>query len=229
MRIAIKKVLQALTVLTLVLVFIGLGIWQLQRAQELNASKETITDTAIYPLAQKASATGSIPPESIGKKVEVTGHYMATYKVPNQKDGNGDVADWEVGLLEQSDNTAILVVRGLWSERLAHPEVVMATTVSVVGTLLPKQNDDRAENRAGELSRVDSALLVSQYSGQLYDGFILATGEELNGQPIERSRISAPELTAGVPGYYWQHISYVVVWWFMAALVLWAPFYRRRD
>jgi hypothetical protein len=36
-------------------------------------------------------------------------------------------------------------------------------------------------------------------------------------------------LTAGVPGYYWQHISYVVVWWFMAALVLWAPFYRRKD
>jgi hypothetical protein len=70
---------------------------------------------------------------------------------------------------------------------------------------------------------------VTSYSGQLYDGFILATGEELNGQPIERSRISAPELTAGVPGYYWQHISYVVVWWFMAALVLWAPFYRRRD
>jgi surfeit locus 1 family protein len=122
-----------------------------------------------------------------------------------------------------------LVVRGLWEERLSSPEMAMAKKVTVTGTLLPKQNEDRAENIDGQISRVDSSLLVTSYSGQLYDGFILATGEELSGAPIERSRISAPELTAGVPGYYWQHISYVVVWWFMAALVLWAPFYRRKD
>jgi hypothetical protein len=30
-------------------------------------------------------------------------------------------------------------------------------------------------------------------------------------------------------GYYWQHISYVVIWWLMAALVIWAPFYKRRE
>jgi len=30
-------------------------------------------------------------------------------------------------------------------------------------------------------------------------------------------------------GYYWQHISYVVIWWLMAVLVLWAPFYKRRQ
>jgi hypothetical protein len=35
--------------------------------------------------------------------------------------------------------------------------------------------------------------------------------------------------TGGIPGYYWQHISYVVIWWLMAALVIWAPFYRRRG
>ena len=175
------------------------------------------------------SATGSVPPESILKFVTTTGHYIATYKAPNQKDGSGVLADWEVALLEEEGGAAILVVRGLWEERSTAPEIAMAKNVTVTGTLLPKQNEDRAENIDGQISRVDSSLLVTSYSGQLYDGFILATGEELSGQPIERSRISAPELTAGVPGYYWQHISYVVVWWFMAALVLWAPFYRRRD
>lgn len=224
-----KKLLQALTVLVLASIFIGLGIWQLQRAQEMDDQKKVLVDTTIYPLAQKATPTGTIPPESIAKLVTTEGHFIATYKAPNQKDGSGKVADWEVALLEKDGANAILVVRGLWEDRLTNPEIVMAKQVTLTGTLMPKQNDDRAANTSSQLSRLDSSILVSSYSGQLYDGFILATGEELNGQPIERSRISAPELTAGVPGYYWQHISYVVVWWFMAALVLWAPFYRRRD
>jgi len=229
MRQKIKKPLQAITVLVFAAIFIALGIWQLQRAQELQNAKKIVADTTIYPLAQIASATGSVPPESILKFVTTTGRYIATYQAPNQKDGSGVLADWEVALLEEEGGAAILVVRGLWEERLSSPEIAMAKKVTVTGTLLPKQNEDRAENIDGQISRVDSSLLVTSYSGQLYDGFILATGEELSGAPIERSRISAPELTAGVPGYYWQHISYVVVWWFMAALVLWAPFYRRKD
>ena len=229
MRRKIKKPLQAITVLVFAAIFIALGIWQLQRAQELQNAKKIVADTTIYPLAQMASATGSVPPESILKFVTTTGRYIATYKAPNQKDGSGVLADWEVALLEEEGGVAILVVRGLWEERLTSPELAMAKKVTVTGTLLPKQNEDRAENIDGQISRVDSSLLVTSYSGQLYDGFILATDEELSGAPIERSRISAPELTAGVPGYYWQHISYVVVWWFMAALVLWAPFYRRKD
>ena len=229
MRRKIKKPLQAITVLVFAAIFIALGIWQLQRAQELQNAKKIVADTTIYPLAQMASATGSVPPESILKFVTTTGHYIATYKAPNQKDGSGFLADWEVALLEEEGGAAILVVRGLWEERLTSPEIAMAKKVTVTGTLLPKQNEDRAENIDGQISRVDSSLLVTSYSGQLYDGFILATAEDLRGAPIERSRISAPELTAGVPGYYWQHISYVVVWWFMAALVLWAPFYRRKD
>jgi hypothetical protein len=105
----------------------------------------------------------------------------------------------------------------------------MAKQVALTGTLMPKQNDDRAANTSSQLSRLDSSILVSSFPGQLYDGFILATNEVVDGQKVERARISAPELTSGVPGYYWQHISYVVVWWFMALLVLWAPFYRRKD
>lgn len=229
MRATIKKPLQAITVLVLAAIFFGLGFWQLQRAQELQEAKEVVADTNIYPLAQMTSATGSIPAESILKFVTTTGRYIATYKAPNQKDGSGILADWEVALLEEEGGAAILVVRGLWEERLTAPEIAMAKNVTVTGTLLPKQNEDRAENIEGQISRVDSSLLVTSYPGQLYDGFILATGEELSGEQVERSRITAPELTAGVPGYYWQHISYVVVWWFMAALVLWAPFYRRRD
>lgn len=226
MKTTIKKILTALLVLLFAGSFVGLGVWQLQRAQDMQDYEKQPADTTVYPLLSKTSADGIVPPESIGKLVTTSGHYIATFKAPNQKDGSGAVADWEVGLLQNDVDTAILVVRGLWSERLSSPEIVMATEVEVTGTLMPHQNDDRAANTAQQLSRLDSSLLVSSTDAQLFDGFILATAESSRSGVLDRTRISAPKLTSGVPGFYWQHISYVVVWWFMALLVLWLPFYR---
>ena len=215
----IKKVLQAFTVLLLVTVFLGLGFWQLSRANEMQNPKVVPVDRKIYALAEMAQSTGSLPAESIRKKVAASGYYIANYKAPNQIDGNGAVADWEVALLQNETDTAILVVRGLWKDRLKAPNVSMANRVDVVGTLMPQQFDDRAANTSSQLSRLDSSILVSTTDLQLYDGFILSTS----------AGISPPKLTSGVPGYYWQHISYVVVWWFMAGLVVWMPFYKRRE
>jgi cytochrome oxidase assembly protein ShyY1 len=229
MKTTIKKFGSALLIMAIAATFIGLGAWQLQRAQDMKSSAEVPVDNSIYPLLSKNSPTGIVPPESIGKRVSTSGHYIATYMAPNQKDGNGDIADWEVGLLQNETDTAILVVRGLWSERTKNSEIVMATNVEVIGTLMPHQNDDRAANTAQQLSRLDSSLLVGQTDAQLFDGFILATAEKSRIGMVDRTRISAPELTAGVPGFYWQHISYVVIWWFMALVVLWLPFYRRKD
>jgi cytochrome oxidase assembly protein ShyY1 len=229
MKTTIKKFFTALLVLTIASTFVGLGIWQLQRAQAMNDYAELPVDRTIYPLLEKTTPTGIVPPDSIGKFVSTSGHYIATFKAPNQKDGAGKIADWEVGLLQNETDTAILVVRGLWSQRLSSPEIVMATKVDVTGTLMPHQNDDRASNKAAQLSRVDSSLLVSTTDAQLFDGFILATAESSRSGSVERTRISPPELTLGVPGFYWQHISYVVIWWFMALLVLWLPFYKRDD
>ena len=229
MKTTIKKTLQALVVLVLTLTFIGLGVWQLQRAQDLQDYAALPIDRTIYPLLAKSAATGIVPGESIGKLVTTSGYYIATYKAPNQKDGNDVVDDWEVGLLQNETDTAILVVRGLWSQRLSSPEIAMSTRVEVVGTLLPAQNDDRAANTASQLSRLDSSILVASTDAQLFEGFILASSEGSRSGMVDRTRITPPELTSEIPGFYWQHISYVVIWWFMALLVLWLPFYKRDD
>ena len=225
----LKKFGQGLLVLLLASSFIALGIWQLQRAQDMQKSSTIAVDTQIYPLTSLASPTGSIPPESIGKIVSSSGHYIANFKAPNQKDGKGRVADWEVALLQNETDTAILVVRGLWKDRLANPDIVMLTSVEINGILLPHQNDDRAENTAQQLSRLDSSLLTGITDMQLYDGFILEQNESTRASATVRPRISAPVLTSGVPGFYWQHISYVVIWWLMALVILWLPFYSRRG
>ena len=225
----LKKFGQGLLVLLLASSFIALGIWQLHRAQDMKTSSTVAVDTQIYPLTDIASSNGSLPPESIGKIVSTSGHYIANFKAPNQKDGQGRVADWDVALLQNETDTAILVVRGLWKDRPANPEIVMSTNVEITGTLLPHQNDDRAENTAQQLSRLDSSLLTGMTQIQLFDGFILEKSESTQSGAVTRTRIETPVLTSGVPGFYWQHISYVVIWWLMALVILWLPFYSRRG
>ncbi len=229
MKSRFEKFGQGLLVLLLTSSFIALGIWQLHRAQDMKKASTVAVDTKIYPLTDSASANGSIAPESIGKVVSTSGHYIANFKAPNQKDGSGKVADWDVALLQNESDTAILVVRGYWRDRLANPEIVMSTNVAITGTLLPHQSDDRAENTVQQLSRLDSSLLTGITDLQLFDGFILEKSESTRSGADIRTRISTPILNSGVPGFYWQHISYVVIWWLMALVILWLPFYSRRN
>jgi cytochrome oxidase assembly protein ShyY1 len=139
------------------------------------------------------------------------------------------VADWEVALLQVDSDSAILVVRGLWKDRMTEPAIVMSDNVAITGTIYPSQYEDRAANTPSQLSRIDSSLLTSTAEYQLYDGFISANSETTRSGEATRTRIQISLPTGDIPGYYWQHISYVVIWWFMALLVLWAPFYKGRD
>jgi len=231
-RSIIKKFLQALGVITLALVFVGLGNWQLDRAgvvKELNAAAKVI-DPKIYSLSDLAAPTVALDSRNVNKQVAVSGFYIANFKAPLQSDKDGVVTDWEVALL-QVDGSAppsgILVVRGLWSDRLLNPEVAMSTKIDLVGTMQPHQNDDRAENVPGIISRLDSSVIVGQADLQLFDGFIVAQSEATRSDELTRTRVVAEAPVSRVAGYYWQHISYVAIWWLMAAIVLYLPFYRR--
>lgn len=188
-----------------------------------------IHDQRIYALSDLTSPEGSLPVEAFGKRVEVRGHYIATYKAAGQKSSDGRVSDWEVALMQVDTGSAILVVRGYWSDRLQFPEIVMGTEVEATGAIYPSQSEDRAAVNLPELSRLDSSLLTSATDFQLYDGFIVESSEASRSGEMERNRVEFSLPQDGVPGYYWQHISYVAIWWLMAVLVLWAPFYKRRG
>jgi cytochrome oxidase assembly protein ShyY1 len=228
----IKKFLQALGVIAIALVLIGLGNWQLDRAgvvKELNAAAKVI-DSKVYSLSELASPTIALDSRNVNKQVAVSGFYVANFKAPLQSDKNGVVSDWEVALLQVdgvNPPSGILVVRGLWSDRLLNPEVAMSTKIDLVGNMQPHQNDDRAENVPGVISRLDSSVIVGLVDLQLYDGFIVAKSETVRDGDLVRTRVVAEAPVSRVAGYYWQHISYVAIWWLMAAIVLYLPFYRR--
>jgi hypothetical protein len=136
--------------------------------------------------------------------------------------------DWEVGLLQIGTNQGILVVKGLWSERLLNPDISQAMVIDIQGQLRASQSEDRSINGDGAISRLDSSVIVGFTDLDLFDGYVMATSESHNGSQLLRQRLSPEKLSSRIPGYYWQHISYVVIWWLMAAVVLYLPFYRRR-
>ena len=231
-QLTIKKLFQGAAVISLALVFVALGNWQLDRSvvvKELNAAAKVI-DPKVYSLGELAAPSVALDSRNVNKSVSVSGFYISNFKAPYQKDIDGKVSDWEVGLLQVDGSdplSGILVVRGLWADRLNSPEVAMSTKIELIGTLQPRQNDDRADNVPGVISRLDSSVIVGLTDLDLYDGFIVAKSETVRDGELVRDRVVADPPVSKVAGYYWQHISYVAIWWLMAAIVLYLPFYRR--
>ena len=100
--------------------------------------------------------------------------------------------------------------------------------IDITGQLHARQDSDKSKNSAGVISRLDSAVIVGLTDLDLFDGYILATSESRNGEPILRARTSPEKQSSRIPGFYWQHLSYVVIWWLMAGVVLYLPLYRRK-
>ena len=226
----IFKVLgKAVAVLTLAAAFVFLGMWQLDRANELQDSKKITVDSTIYQLSDLATPATSLDSRNVGKKVQIRGNYIMTFRAPNQTDLADRRSDWEVALMQVDQKSAILVLRGYWKDRLVEPQIAMSSGVDLQGVVRPRQFEDVARNALGVISRLDSSVIVSLTDFDLYDGFLLATSESVSEGSIVRDRIELAPPESKVGGYYWQHISYVIIWWLMAAIVLYLPFYRRRG
>ena len=113
-------------------------------------------------------------------------------------------------LLKLSTGHAILVVR----EIAKNPPEVISSSVQITGRLYPRQNVDRAFAKDEQLPRTDPSLVVSKDNPFLYDGYIVLPTERVaNSEKNNITPIPSPQL------------SYVVVWWFMALLLLIAPLF----
>ena len=215
-----SKIGAAFIVLILCATFIRLGFWQLDRAGEFQELQRPYIERPVINLSQVASPGENLSDDSINQIVRFSGKYLDQYIAPNQEDKYGVRSDWIVGLLEVDSGGAILVVRSTSNTE------VLPGKVDITGRLFNRQFDDRAKKSSSQLSRIDPALLVASYDQKLFDGFVLAQSESIDGIEIEVNRPELDPAKPSVPGYYWQHISYVVIWWLMALVVLFLPFYQ---
>ena len=215
-----SKIGAALIVLILCATFIRLGFWQLDRAGEFQELQRPYIERPVINLSQVAIPGENLSDDSINQIVRFSGRYLDQYIAPNQEDKYGVKSDWVVGLLEVDSGGAILVVRSISNTE------VLPGKVDITGRLFNRQFDDRAKKSSTTLSRIDPALLVASYDQKLFDGFVLAQNESINGIELDIKRPELDPAKPSVPGYYWQHISYVVIWWLMALVVLFLPFYQ---
>jgi len=207
-------------------VFFELGLWQLHRAQSTAREGKIVPSSVPVALTSVDVAGKNIYSAAINRIVTFQGHYVENYVAPTQSVTGLGYKDLTAGLFLITDNRAILVVRGL------HDGSIKDTTepLSIQGRLYPRQQEDHGYSSATSLGRLDPALIAGTGGYNLFDGYVIATQERSSaGDLIPGNRIPAPVITESISGFYWQHISYVVIWWFMALLVLAAPFIARRN
>ncbi|MEI6220876.1 MAG: SURF1 family cytochrome oxidase biogenesis protein [Actinomycetes bacterium] len=207
-------------------VFFELGFWQLHRAQATSLLGKVVPSTVPVPLTSVDVAGKNIYTAAVNRIVTFQGRYVANYVAPTQSVEGQGYKDLSVGLFLISKNRAILVVRGL------NDGSIKATdqTLSIAGRLYPRQHEDHGYNSAKSLGRLDPALIAGTGGYSLFDGYVIAIKEvDSSGQIVLGARVPAPVLQQSISGFYWQHISYVVIWWFMALLVMAAPFISRRS
>jgi cytochrome oxidase assembly protein ShyY1 len=222
MKRVIRLTFLTTTWLLLIYASYELGMWQLHRAQAMNVATAAKPDQPLIALTEVASAGMNLPISAINRIVSTDGKYTTSYIARDQKITEGNLANLDVRLLKLSTGHSVLVVRGIASE----PLEVINSDVYLTGRLYPRQNVDRAFAKPGELPRIDPALVVSKENPFLYDGYIVLQSEKIGSKVSSNaSFIPTPQITQKAASFYWQHISYVVVWWFMGALLLIAPLF----
>lgn len=217
-----KKILITLTWLLLIYTGFELGMWQLNKAQSLSESTAVQPDKPLIALSEVASAGLNMPIKAVNRIVSASGTYANKYVARDQKITDESIVDLDVRILNLDTGYSILVVRGVATE----PLIDIKQSVQITGRLYPRQNVDRAFPKIGELSRIDPALVVSEQTPFLYDGYIVLRSESGSNTAIANfAPIPSPQISQKISTFYWQHISYVVVWWFMAVLLLIAPLF----
>jgi len=217
-----KKIGVGLIILALCGSFIRLGFWQLDRAADLKELQKPYIEQPVVPLTDIAAPAENLSDSAINRIVTFSGRYVAQTDAPGQKDKNSRVGTWLVGAFEVNGSGTILVVRSYKDAELPKGEV------TIVGRLLVRQFEDRVAKSEGSLSRLDPSLWVGMSDLPIFDGYVVASSETLDGAQLELPRVVIDPARPNVPGYYWQHISYVVIWWLMALVVVFLPFYGRK-
>lgn len=216
-----SKIGSTFAVILLVTAFILLGFWQLDRAGQVKELQKPYQEKPVIALSEISAPNSNLSGESINRIVEFSGTYVAQFDAPDQINSRGEKTDWQVALMEVDGGGYLLVVR---SERATD---MPKGDIFVTGRIFPRQYEDVSERVSGKLSRIDPSLVVADYPGDYYDGFVVARQELRGGIAVEVARVNLEPAAPSVPGYYWQHIAYVVIWWLMALVVLFLPVYGR--
>lgn len=231
-----RWILSHLFVVTVVVVMISLGFWQLGRLDERKATNAEVTAAMhqeAVPVAALLPAGADSTSEDVTavdyRQVVVTGIYRPDEQVlVNNRTNNGAPGFWVVTPLVQADGTAIAVNRGWipftytadgsWDD-FAPPK----GTVSVRGMIRPSQvretdglvssPKDAEQGTLRALARLDVGRLAQQISERIPPFYVNldAQDPQQGDLPVP---VPPPELSEG------PHLGYALQWFAFSLLTL---------
>lgn len=221
-------------VLVVVVTFGWLGSWQLDVSQS-KAQREALEKIESAPaqpvhdvVAPHTPFTGAM----VGRKVTAVGRYDPRGQVLVARRRLGDeVGFWVLTpLVVDGSGARLPVVRGFTTSDSAPPPPTGPVTIQ--GPLQPQEGppDDPSPRPKGQLGSVDLSTLVNVWPGELYNGFVFATGESPAPADVTAGQVKRiPPPGPGGEGIVWRNFAYAMQWWIFAAFALYLWWRMVRD
>lgn len=211
-------------VATVVVTFVLLGFWQLDRHEQRTSRNALVAERMDAPEAELHDLTG-VPPDDLAyRRVEVSGRYVPGEEVLlTPRSWSGQPGHHVLTPLDTGDGRAVLVDRGWVPFELSDPPVAEAAPpsgeVDVAGLVFPDEPAARfspalpAGEQLSTVSRADLERLQQQVELPLAPFYVLLQSQEPAGAELPVAA-DPPELTPG------SHLSYAVQWFLFAAVAL---------
>lgn len=222
-------------VLLVTVVFVALGLWQLDRRDELAAHNEVVSSRLAQEPVPLETLDLRDPSAVYWRRVVLQGEYVRDEEVLVRNRRHGAVNGvWVVTPLALDADTGVLVIRGSAPRTVETPgaEAVAPPTgaVTVEGIVLPSEDPpsigarDPEEGQLDVVFRADVARLDRQTSVDLLPVLVQVTTQDPS-QPNDLPRPAPePEVEAG------PHLSYALQWFSFAIILLvgYGAWIRRR-
>lgn len=222
------------TVLTLIVTMVNLGLWQLRRLDEKRTFNALVIERTREPVEAISSLwpTNPVDPNAVTEwtRISATGTFVPGKSVTVINRSQDGVAGYDsVVPLQLEDGRMVLVNRGFVPLATAQPSPPNGT-VTITGYIRASQRRstlgpiDSTDPSSIEFQRFDVPLISKRLTGEVAPFFVQVISEDPKSPSQWPSPVRLPELSEG------PHLSYAFQWFFfcLVALTAWIIVSRRR-
>lgn len=208
---------------TLALIFILLGRWQLGVAQD-DARVKALEEGPRQPvvaLTDYLQPHSDFPKGGSLRRVSAAGSYDAAHQmlVPDRR-LDGRTGLWVITpFVVDGTGARLAVVRGFVTDPSQASKPAASGKLTVVGALAPAESpSERTDYPAGQIGSVDIGKMLNVWGGDAYNAFIFGMTETPNATAATITKVPPP--SPEPEGLNWRNAGYALQWWVFAAFAL---------
>ncbi|MFT3889586.1 MAG: SURF1 family protein [Arachnia sp.] len=219
-RQALRWVGMGLLVVVLVVTFVNLGRWQLDRLEQRRDRNSTVVAHEHQPVRPYTDVlTGTVGDDDQWYRVTATGTYLPEQFQVRYRTLDGAYGSEIVGVLKTAQGDLLLVDRGFLPRQAGYPDgempAVMTGEVTVTGYV---RRNDRGDESAmtpheSQIRLINSEVLGRALGVELLDGYVSL----IESSPADAGGLTPlgiPELNEG------SHFSYALQWFSFSLIAI---------